>query len=122
MRIGAQVASSLAAIHQAAVVHWRTWRLNDSRATPSWAPADVYALGILLYRLLAGRSPWLVERTMQMLAAHVSDSTTHAAARGGPRLRRLVAPPEPGQEPRLATERARRRTAPRLRRDGQRRG
>jgi len=114
MRIGAQVASALAAIHEAAVVHCDIKPANvmlvgdavkvvdfgiAARAgsedtlshpfqvlgTPAYmaperltgdavlASADVYALGILLYRLLAGRSPWLVESTMQMLAAHVSE-------------------------------------------------
>jgi serine/threonine-protein kinase len=33
--------------------------------------SDVYALGVLLYRLLAGHSPWTIETTTQMLAAHV---------------------------------------------------
>lgn len=33
--------------------------------------SDVYALGVLLYRLLAGVSPWSVETTTQMLTAHV---------------------------------------------------
>jgi eukaryotic-like serine/threonine-protein kinase len=32
---------------------------------------DVYALGVLLYRLLANESPWTVESTTQMLNAHV---------------------------------------------------
>ncbi|WP_430788337.1 serine/threonine-protein kinase [Actinoplanes sp. G11-F43] len=33
--------------------------------------SDVYALGVLLYRLLAGVAPWSVETTTQMLKAHV---------------------------------------------------
>jgi serine/threonine-protein kinase len=33
--------------------------------------SDVYALGVLLYRLLTGESPWSVESTTQMLDAHV---------------------------------------------------
>ena len=33
--------------------------------------SDVYALGVLLYRLLAGQSPWTSETTTQMLTAHV---------------------------------------------------
>jgi serine/threonine-protein kinase len=33
--------------------------------------SDVYALGVLLYRLLAGHSPWTAETTTQMLSAHV---------------------------------------------------
>ena len=33
--------------------------------------SDVYALGVLLYRLLAGESPWTVDNTTQMLTAHV---------------------------------------------------
>jgi serine/threonine protein kinase len=113
MRIGAQVASALAAIHAAGVVHCDIKPANimlvgdavkvvdfgiaahagsedplnhpfQVIGTPAYmaperltghavrAPADVYALGILLYRLLAGRSPWPVESTMQMLTAHVS--------------------------------------------------
>jgi len=36
------------------------------------APAsDVYALGVLLYRLLANESPWTVDSTTQMRTAHV---------------------------------------------------
>ncbi len=35
------------------------------------AASDVYALGVLLYRLLANGSPWSVESTTQMLQAHV---------------------------------------------------
>ena len=33
--------------------------------------SDVYALGVLLYRLLAGESPWTVDTTTQMLDAHI---------------------------------------------------
>jgi hypothetical protein len=33
--------------------------------------SDVYALGLLLYRLLAGHSPWSADTTTKMLAAHV---------------------------------------------------
>jgi len=33
--------------------------------------SDVYSLGILLYRLLAGRSPWNEEQTTRMLTAHI---------------------------------------------------
>jgi serine/threonine-protein kinase len=33
--------------------------------------SDVYALGVLLYRLLAGHSPWSSETTTQMLTAHI---------------------------------------------------
>jgi serine/threonine protein kinase len=38
---------------------------------PVVAATDVYALGLLLYRLLAGRLPWSTETTTQMLEAHV---------------------------------------------------
>jgi eukaryotic-like serine/threonine-protein kinase len=33
--------------------------------------SDVYALGLLLYRLLAGTTPWSTETTTQMLKAHL---------------------------------------------------
>ncbi|HEX2772712.1 MAG TPA: serine/threonine-protein kinase, partial [Micromonosporaceae bacterium] len=38
---------------------------------PVVAATDVYALGLLLYRMLAGRLPWSTETTTQMLDAHV---------------------------------------------------
>jgi hypothetical protein len=43
-------------------------RLIGDRVEPA---SDVYALGVLLYRQLAGESPWSVETTTQMLTAHV---------------------------------------------------
>jgi len=38
---------------------------------PVVAATDVYALALLLYRLLAGRLPWSAETSTQMLEAHV---------------------------------------------------
>ena len=43
-------------------------RLTGSTIEPA---SDVYALGVLLYRLVAGESPWMVDTTTQMLNAHV---------------------------------------------------
>ncbi|TDO40465.1 serine/threonine-protein kinase [Paractinoplanes brasiliensis] len=43
-------------------------RLTGDAVEPA---SDVYALGVLLYRLLAHESPWTVESTTQMLQAHV---------------------------------------------------
>ncbi|HEY7273410.1 MAG TPA: serine/threonine-protein kinase [Actinoplanes sp.] len=33
--------------------------------------SDVYALGVLLYRLLSGHAPWSADTTTQMLSAHI---------------------------------------------------
>jgi serine/threonine protein kinase len=38
---------------------------------PVVAATDVYALGLLLYRLLAGKLPWSAETSTQMLEAHM---------------------------------------------------
>jgi len=43
-------------------------RLTGGPVEPA---SDVYALGVLMYRLLAGGSPWTVDSTTQMLTAHV---------------------------------------------------
>jgi eukaryotic-like serine/threonine-protein kinase len=43
-------------------------RLSGAAVQPA---SDVYALGVLLFRLLAGQPPWSVESTVQMLEAHV---------------------------------------------------
>ncbi|MBB2946249.1 serine/threonine-protein kinase [Actinoplanes lutulentus] len=43
-------------------------RLTGGAIEPA---SDMYALGVLLYRLLAGIAPWSVETTTQMLSAHV---------------------------------------------------
>src|SRR4051794_36663766 len=45
--------------------------------------SDVYALGVLLYRLLTGESPWSVENTAQMLSAHVYQDPTPLPALPG---------------------------------------
>jgi serine/threonine-protein kinase len=43
-------------------------RLTGGAVQPA---TDMYAMGVLLYRLLANESPWTVESTTQMLNAHV---------------------------------------------------
>src|SRR4051812_11097668 len=43
-------------------------RLTGGPVEPA---SDVYALGVLLYRLLAHEAPWTVETTTQMLNAHI---------------------------------------------------
>jgi serine/threonine-protein kinase len=111
VKIGAQVASALAAVHERGLVHrdvkpanvmltpggaklvdfgisavagdhadaepgnellgtpayLAPERLDGAPTTPA---SDVYALGLLLYRMLAGGLPWEVQSTTEMLAAH----------------------------------------------------
>ncbi|HEU4348520.1 MAG TPA: protein kinase [Actinoplanes sp.] len=44
-------------------------RLTDDAVEPA---SDVYALGVLLFRLLSGGSPWTADTTTEMLKAHIS--------------------------------------------------
>jgi hypothetical protein len=80
-------------------------RLTGAAVEPA---SDVYALGVLLYRLLANESPWSVESTTQMLDAHVYVEPTPLPQLAGvpPEVTDLVhrcLRKEPGERP-TATE------------------
>ncbi len=69
--------------------------------------SDVYALGVLLYRLLTNESPWSVESTTQMLDAHVYIDPSPMPQLPGvpPEITRLVDQclrKEPGERPTAA--------------------
>lgn len=73
-------------------------RLGGGQVSP---PADVYALGLLLYRMLTGRFPWPAGNTTEALRAHLyAEPEPVPALPGLPRavadlcLRCLAKPPE----------------------------
>lgn len=55
-------------------------RLTGGAIEPA---SDIYALGVLLYRLLSGTQPWSVETTTQMLRAHVYQEPIPLGAQTG---------------------------------------
>ncbi|MFD1367520.1 serine/threonine-protein kinase [Actinoplanes sichuanensis] len=55
-------------------------RLTGGAIEPA---SDIYALGVLLYRLLSGVQPWSVETTTQMLKAHIYQEPIPLAGQTG---------------------------------------
>jgi hypothetical protein len=55
-------------------------RLTGDGVEPA---SDVYALGVLLYRMLSGHSPWSADTTTQMLNAHIYIDPEPLPARPG---------------------------------------
>ncbi|MEV4658111.1 serine/threonine-protein kinase [Micromonospora sp. NPDC049301] len=79
-------------------------RLDNGQVSPA---TDVYAVGLLLYRMLTGRLPWQASTTTQMLRAHMyNDPDPMPEVRGLPDevtdlVRRCLAK-QPGQRPATA--------------------
>jgi serine/threonine protein kinase len=69
----AAAAGELADFESAAIMYGTPAYLAPERLEdgPAVTATDVYALGLLLYRLLTGHLPWSAETTTQILRAHV---------------------------------------------------
>ncbi|WP_239153229.1 serine/threonine-protein kinase [Virgisporangium aliadipatigenens] len=69
----AAAAGELADFESAAIMYGTPAYLAPERLEdgPAVTATDVYALGLLLYRLLTGQLPWSAETTTQILRAHV---------------------------------------------------
>ncbi|MDB5078177.1 MAG: hypothetical protein JWP00_101 [Chloroflexi bacterium] len=66
---------------------------EQARGEPVGPPADLYAVGVVIFELLTGRLPYTGENTMQIIMGHISKPIPSLASQGvsaPPALERLV--------------------------------